>query len=311
MTFYYQTAPLPTRLAWYLHHLPAGWHHLESWGTLALELVVPLAFFGPRRARLAAAALLTGFQGANLLTANYGFFVYLSAALHLFLLDEADVTRLASRARRLLPARVTAPSTSPVSPPPPTAPPPARWQKGLLGASVLLYAGLSLVEALFHFTEPGAVLGRIEPLRERYEPWRAVNTYHLFGHITRERVELELEVSPDGERFSPLALRYKPGPPERPPPLVAPHQPRVDFQLWFYELSFRRGAPEYMVRLVERLCRDPGAVAPLFVDPPGRPRAVRLVFYEYRFTTASERRASGAWWSRREVARSEAQQCRE
>ena len=52
MTYYYETAPLPTWLALYAHHLPAWWHHLESRLTLVLELVVPFAIFGPRRARL-------------------------------------------------------------------------------------------------------------------------------------------------------------------------------------------------------------------------------------------------------------------
>src|SRR6185369_12204880 len=68
MTFYYETAPLPARFAWYAHQLPEGWHHLESWATLAIELVVPFAAFGPRRFRLVAFAVLTGFQLINLAT---------------------------------------------------------------------------------------------------------------------------------------------------------------------------------------------------------------------------------------------------
>ena len=38
MTYYYETAPLPTWLAFTAHHLPVWWHHLESRATLALEL---------------------------------------------------------------------------------------------------------------------------------------------------------------------------------------------------------------------------------------------------------------------------------
>src|SRR5262245_17015850 len=66
MTFYYETAPLPTVLAWFAHNAPAWWHHLESRATLVLELVLPLAIFGPRQLRLIAAAGLTGFQLINL-----------------------------------------------------------------------------------------------------------------------------------------------------------------------------------------------------------------------------------------------------
>ena len=47
MTFYYETAPLPTALAWYAHHLPRWWHQFESRATLVLELGVPFAAFRP------------------------------------------------------------------------------------------------------------------------------------------------------------------------------------------------------------------------------------------------------------------------
>src|SRR5262249_35544629 len=96
MTFYYETAPLPARLAWNAHALPASWHHFESWFTLFFELVVPFGIFLPRRGRLATLLVLTVFQIVNLATANYGFFCYLALALHLFLLDDRDVIRARS-----------------------------------------------------------------------------------------------------------------------------------------------------------------------------------------------------------------------
>jgi hypothetical protein len=35
---------------------------------------------------------------------------------------------------------------------------------------------------------------------------------------------------------------------------------------------------------------------------PGQPpRYVRAIFYRYRFTTAAERRETGAWWKREEL----------
>jgi len=44
MTYYYQTAPLPTWLAFHAHHLPIWWHHFESRATLVLELVAIACF---------------------------------------------------------------------------------------------------------------------------------------------------------------------------------------------------------------------------------------------------------------------------
>ena len=107
MTYYYETAPLPTALAWYAHHAARWWHHLESWATLVLRARPAVRDLRHRAAlRLAAAALLTGFQIVNVATANYGFFCYLALALHVFLLDDADV----ERAARALAARAPAPA---------------------------------------------------------------------------------------------------------------------------------------------------------------------------------------------------------
>lgn len=96
--------------------------------------------------------------------------------------------------------------------------------------------------------------------------------------------------------FTDLTMRYKPGPTDRAPPIVAPHQPRVDFLLWFYGLGFEEGTPEYVVNLMRRLCLDPRAVQPLFVTPlPAAPRAVEIRMLDTHFATPDER-ARGSWW---------------
>ena len=45
MTYYYETAPLPTWLAFRAHHLPVWWHHFES---LALSIAVNCFWATPR-----------------------------------------------------------------------------------------------------------------------------------------------------------------------------------------------------------------------------------------------------------------------
>jgi hypothetical protein len=259
MTYYYETAPLPTPLAWLAHRLPIGWHHFESWATLALELVVPFFAFGPRRVRLLAFVLLSAFQLVNLATANYGFFVLLALALHVFLLDDQAPYVLRGK---VVPA-----------------------------AALVVWLGLSVIGAVGTFVDRGFLPG----VRAVVEPFRLVNSYHLFGHITRERIEPQIETTVDGQTWVENDFRYKAGNPHRAPPIVAPHQPRVDFLLWFYGLSYRRGMPGYVTHLLERICRDPTAVQPLFAAPlPARPVAVRIVFFQYHF-------ASPPWWTRDEV----------
>jgi hypothetical protein len=328
MTYYYETAPLPTWLAWYAHHLPVWWHHFESRATLVLELVIPFGIFGPRKLRLAALVSFTLFQIANAATANYGFFCYLAVVLGVFLLDDADVARAGAAVGRL--ARFVPPVIRRLNGrvadlagklPRPTIPPllrpPAR--KWLAVAAAGLFALVSVADANVHFGQPAPVLAFVNPLLELDWRLRLVNTYHLFASITRERIEPEFQTlaggplagreSDDGA-WAAQHLRHKPGDLARRPDFVAPHQPRVDFRLWFYGLAFQRRSPAYVSALLERLCEEPEVVQPLFGAPlPPHPTAVRLVFWQYQFTSAAEKRATGAWWRRTRLATMHAVPC--
>ena len=83
-------------------------------------------------------------------------------------------------------------------------------------------------------------------------------------------------------------------------PLVLPHQPRVDFQLWFHGLSARGRLPSYLVRLEQLLCEAPATVAPLFVTQlPQHARAVQIRYATYHFTRDDEvKQPPGAVWRR-------------
>lgn len=344
MTFYYETAPLPTPLAWRAHHLPRAWHLVESWTTLVLELVLPWLCFGPRRARLTAALGFTLFQVGNALTGNYGFFCYLSVALHALLLDDTDLARVRARARSTLarPLRVASaratlaalhrgatvvrslfvrsrdarkwPTIGAQGDMPGAAPARnslalARLRRGAAFAGAGLWAFVSLVNAWFQFGAPGPGSRPLVPILELAQTFRLVNNYHLFASVTRERIEPEVQTEVNGV-WSPQHFRYKPGPIADPPRFVAPHQPRVDFQLWFYGLAYSRRPPLYVMNLLARLCEDPAAVRLLFRSPlPAAPDAVRVVFWDYRFSSPDAMRASGAWWTRRQIATSDPVRC--
>src|SRR5262249_50097837 len=150
------------------------------------------------------------------LTANYGFFNYLSAALLLFVLDDRHLGRAPGTA--ILPQRTALGS----------------WSLGLVAAVLV---ALSVVACLPFLQPTAGVLRAAYPVRRRLEAFRSVNAYHLFAHMTWVRREPVIEGSMDGITWLPYELRYEPGDPDRRPAFVAPHQPRVDFQLWFLLLG--------------------------------------------------------------------------
>jgi hypothetical protein len=97
-----------------------------------------------------------------------------------------------------------------------------------------------------------------------------------------------------------VAFRYKPGDLKRRPRFVAPHQPRLDWQMWFAALDPRRAQP-WLVALLRRMLEGSPAVLRLLDDETllaKPPRYVRLVMYDYTFPTKDEAAGSGAWWKR-------------
>jgi hypothetical protein len=133
-------------------------------------------------------------------------------------------------------------------------------------------------------------------------PFRIVNGYGLFRVMTKSRPEIVIEGSTDGNEWLPYEFKWKPGALDRAPGWVAPHQPRLDWQMWFAALGDYRQNP-WFVSLLERLLRNTPEVTRLLEHnpfPANPPRYVRARLYEYRFTTLEEHRTTGAWWKREE-----------
>lgn len=278
---YYETAPIPTWIGWYVHQLPLWIQQLSTAIILAVELVVPWFIWSPRLLRTFACAIMLGLQVIVIATANYTFFNYLTMALCLFMLDDAQLGPLCRRLR--LGDRLPQVERA--------------WRRAVVAALATVLVALSLLPFMRFLRVLPESLAPVQAVLDTY---RIANAYHLFASMTLVRREAVIEGSDDGETWQEYEFRYKPGDVSRPPPFVAPHQPRVDFQMWFLLLGQRWGAP-YFDRLLQRLLTMPEAVAPLFSKMPytlAPPRYVRVAAYRYQFTDLETYRATGAWWRR-------------
>src|SRR6185369_14679515 len=88
LCFYYETQPLPNRLAWYAHQLPEKVQKLSLLGMFFFELLVPFCCLGPAPLKLAGFCLLVFYQGLLMLTGSYGFLNILIILLCVPLLDD-------------------------------------------------------------------------------------------------------------------------------------------------------------------------------------------------------------------------------
>jgi hypothetical protein len=286
LTYHYYTQPLPTPLAWYAHQLPLWFQHLSALALFAIEVGAPWLILMPwRRARWVGVGGIVALQVLILLTGNYTFFNWLTIILCIPALDDACL-------QRWLPGRLL-----PVMPAEPRAANPL-YRRALIWplAGVLVFVGVLHLLSFFAPVSrlPGYAL--VEWLR----PFRSVNRYGLFAVMTTARREIVIEGSADGQTWQPYTLRYQPGDVNRPPPWIAPLQPRLDWQLWFAALGTHRQSPwfaSFMQRLLEG---SPAVLALLDHNPfPARPpRYIRALAADYHFTDWTTRAATGAWWAR-------------
>ncbi len=289
LTYHWWTQPLPTWTAWHVARLPAAVHRLATGATLVLEVGFPLLLFGPREARLVGFAGIVALQLLIMATGNYNFFNLLTIALALLLVDDAAWAWVGLSAAAAGGAAGGA----------------AAGAAGLarivatsaVAVPVLLVGALHLSRTLRPGLAPPPLLGR---WLRRLQPFRTVNSYGLFRVMTTERPEIVVQGSGDGETWHDYEFRWKPGEPTRRPRFCAPHQPRLDWQMWFAALGGPRSSP-WIRAFLQRLLEGSGPVLRLlerdpFGDEP--PRYVRAVLYRYRFSHPDERRATGAWWLR-------------
>ena len=98
----------------------------------------------------------------------------------------------------------------------------------------------------------------------------------------------------------PYEFRYKPGEPGRAPGWHIPHQPRLDWQLWFAALRAPQ-VPNWFKNLCWQLLNGSPPVRALFAAgafDQHPPIYLRARLYDYRFSTAVEHARDASWWQR-------------
>jgi lipase maturation factor 1 len=304
MDEYYQNGPLPTWIGWYLQHLPHWFHAATAFGTLALELVLVWMLFFPRRIRIICFFIVTFWQIGVILSANYTFLNYLVLALGIFLVDDRFLARFVPQSWRAQLSQALQPISSTASAPETETP---AWQQAWARylASVKLALTAVMFTWLFYSTTVLLLLmiwpGTAFPYAPvaALQPFRIADRYGLFAVMTRGRYEIEFQGSNDGEIWTPYQFRFKPQNLYEAPRIYAPYQPRFDWNLWFASLGHWR-SNSIVPRTEERLLEGSPDVLALFANNPfpQPPRQIRVLLWQYWFTSTQEKRNQGLWWRR-------------
>ena len=297
MNFHYWTQPLPIWTSWYADKLPTWFQQLSVICVLIIEIGVPFLIFGPRLLRYVAFSAIALLMVLIAGTGNYNFFNLLTFVLALTLLDDHAWPRFIKN-------RISEEDCLPLTFR-------SRWS-GLVAVPIfglaLLLGAVQLKTALLPPQQPQPSLAS----KLNFAQFFLVNDYGLFRKMTETRPEIVVEGSVDGTNWKPYLFRWKPGDVSQPPRFNTPHQPRLDWQMWFEALHLERAheitgtidprhmSPWFQAFLIRLAQQEPAVLKLLrqdpFVDTP--PKFIRISLFQYRFTTMQEKRESGHWWHR-------------
>lgn len=270
LAYHYETQPLPSPIGWYAHHLPLVVHRATTAAMFAIELAAPWLIFVGSTGRRAAAAAFIGLMLVIAATGNYAFFNLLTIGLACSLIDTRGV--------RSTPPRRLA------------------WMPAAALACLTLPATVDVLAAQTAVTVPGGA--RLHAWRRALQPFRSVNAYGLFAVMSSSRPELTVEGSRDGETWVPFTFKYKPGDIRQGPRWVAPHQPRLDWHMWFAALDeWERSG--WLDRFCRKLLEGAPAVTGLLAANPFSetpPAFVRVRRSDYRIAPLDQARRDRVWW---------------
>ena len=282
--YHYETQPIPNPLSRFIHFMPKFIHRLGVLLNHFIELIVPFFAFYPHVARYTAGILLISFQVILILSGNLSFLNWITIVPSIACFDDNFF-------RKILPKWVTNKAE--------------QRSKNMIvskGQNVAAWI-LVIFVALLSIPVIQNLLSPHQYMNTSFNRWDFVNTYGAFGSVGKERYELILEGT-DDESINPQTkwkeyeFKAKPGNLYRQLPIIAPYQPRIDWQIWFAAMERPEQNP-WLLHLIWKLFdNDEGTLSLLannpFPDNP--PKYIRVQFYRYQFNKPGD--ASGAVWNR-------------
>ncbi|CAD8126027.1 unnamed protein product [Paramecium sonneborni] len=152
-----------------------------------------------------------------------------------------------------------------------------------------------------HINSPIIPQQYLQQVQQQIYPFHLFNSYGLFRKMTgvNGRPELIFEGSEDGNKWLEYHFYYKPGKINEISPFVVPHQPRLDWQLWFASLQ-ENPSDLYLIHLVYKMLDGQNIDSFVSTNPFQKkpPKFIRINKYLYYFTNVTEMIQTGNFWKR-------------
>jgi len=285
LNYYFETQPLPHMGAWYFHQLPEWMLQAGVILVFISELIVPFFIFLPRKFRITAACITIFIQLLIIASSNHNWINLLTISLCVFLLDDRLI-------RKILPANILPVESQVIVK--------SKNENIILSffsVLILVTSITVLIDLFFIKNMPRVITQSTIYVRS----WGLGHGFHVFPNMQTQRHELQIEGSYDGRTWQAYKFKYKPGPLDEAPEFIVPHQPRLDWMIWFvppqhpefsywfnrFLMKLKQGSPDVLALLDEN---------PFEKFPP---RFIRVQVFQYKFTNFAERKETGQWWKAR------------
>ena len=276
LAFHYQSQPLPNTWAWYVYKWPMSIHKASTLFTFLVELVIPFGLFLTDDIRAAVGVIFIALQVIIWFTGNFSYLNHLTAVFSIIAFNNHYLSFIME--------------------PPQTHP--THWiVESILSGIGALFIILQAVRLWQHFQPRRRLLAK---LLVWFAPFHIVNQYGLFAVMTKERYEIVVEGSEDGETWKEYLCRYKPSEVTRRPRRISPYQPRLDWQMWFLPFDDFETEAWFQQFLYHLLKGTPEVLGLIRYNPfPDKPpQFIRALMYDYRFSTKQQKKEKGWWWQR-------------
>ena len=279
--YHYETQPIPNPLSPYFHFTPriilkfgVLWNHF-------IELIVPFFVFFLGIIGYVAGTLLITFQIILIIGGNYSFLNWITIVPCIACFDDNFF-------RKILPNYLVKKSEETI-----------KYQKGYRWQNIASWALVILI-TFFSLPVVKNLVSQNQYMNTSFNQWEIVNTYGAFGSVGKTRYELVVEGTEEktitkDTKWKEYEFFAKPTNINRRLPIIAPYQPRIDWQIWFAAMETPNDNP-WLIHLIWKfLHNDKGAVSLIssnpFKDKP--PEYIRVSFYEYEFNHPGGR--NGVW----------------
>ena len=269
--YHYGTQPIPNPLSPYFHFMPKFFHRNGVLLNHLAEIIAPFFVFWPGILRNIAGIIMVSFQFILILSGNLSFLNWLTIVPVIACFDDSFF-------KKILPKWIVKKSEF------------AHEKQKTYRWQPYISWSLAILIAMFSIPVVQNLLSPHQYMNTSFTRIPLVNTYGAFGSIGKERYELILEGTQDESitektLWKEYEFKAKPGNIYRNLPIIAPYQPRIDWQIWFAAMERPEQNPWLIHMIWKLLDNDKNTLSLIANNPfPDRPpKYIRVEFYKYQF----------------------------